>query len=95
MEQNVEFYVNTCDVCQLDKTEKCKAVGLLQPLPILEGPWESLSMDFIIGFPKVDGFTSNMVIVDRFSMYATFAPMPKERMTEVTTKLFIRNVVKM
>ena len=95
MEQNVEFYVNTCDVCQLDKTEKRKRAGLLQPLSIPKGPWENLSMNFILGLPKVDGFTSIMVIVDRFSKYAMFVPMPKESAAEVTAKPFIKNVVKL
>ncbi|KAL6348534.1 hypothetical protein AAG906_013154 [Vitis piasezkii] len=37
---------------QMDKTGRKKAIGLLQPLPFLEKPWESISMDFITGFPK-------------------------------------------
>ncbi|RVW59044.1 hypothetical protein CK203_106745 [Vitis vinifera] len=37
---------------QMDKTERKKVVELLQPLPILEKPWERISMDFIIEFPK-------------------------------------------
>ena len=95
MEQDVEFHVKTCVVCQLDKTEKRKGVGLLQPLPIPNGPWESLCMDFIIRFLKVDDFTSIMVIVDRFSKYATFVPMPKECAVEITAKLFMKNIVKL
>ena len=39
MGKNVQAYVKSCLVCQLDKTEKKKMVGLLQPLPISENPW--------------------------------------------------------
>ena len=95
MKQDVEFHVKTCVVYQLDKTEKRKATGLLQPLAILEGPWESLSMDFIIGFLKVDGFTSIIVIMDRFLKNATFVPTPKECTTKVVAKLFMKNVLKL
>lgn len=52
-------------------------------------------MDFITGFAKVDGFTSIMVIVDRFSKYTTFVSMPKECMAETMTKLFMKNIVKL
>ncbi|RVW42513.1 Transposon Tf2-12 polyprotein [Vitis vinifera] len=59
MGEEVQAYVKTCLVCQMDKTERKKATGLLQPLPIPEKPWESISMDFITGFPKL--FFSNVV----------------------------------
>ena len=52
-------------------------------------------MDFIIGFPKVNGFTSIMAIMDRFSKYGTFVPMPKECAAEMTVKLFMKNIVKL
>ena len=95
MEQDVEFHVKTCLICQLDEVEKRKGAGLLQPLPMPNGPWESLSMDFITRFPKVDGFTSIMIIVGRFSKYASFVLMPKECATELTAKFFMKNIVKL
>lgn len=64
--------MKTCHNCQLDKTERKKDVGSLQTLPILELPWLSVSMDFIYGFPKVEGKASIMVVVDKFSKYSTF-----------------------
>ena len=39
-------------------------------------------MDFINGLPKVEGKTSIMVVVDRFSNYATFITTPKKCTTE-------------
>ena len=52
MGDDVQAHVKSCLVCYLDKTEKKKMAGLLQPLPILEKPWKSIFMDFITGFPK-------------------------------------------
>ncbi|KAE8692579.1 hypothetical protein F3Y22_tig00110831pilonHSYRG00022 [Hibiscus syriacus] len=77
MGDDVEAYVKTCLVCQQEKIEQKKPAGLLQPLPIPERPWESLSMDFIVGLPVTDGFSSIMVVIDRFSKYGTFIPASK------------------
>ena len=62
-------------------------------MSILERPWESVSMDFIVGLPKVDGFGSIMVVVDRFFKYRTFIPATKECPTEEAARLFLKNVV--
>ena len=67
---------------------------MLQPLPIPERPWVSVSMDFIIGFPKVDGMNTIMVVVDRFTKYAVFVAAPTMCTAEVVVELFYRNVVK-
>ncbi|RVW92103.1 Retrovirus-related Pol polyprotein from transposon 297 [Vitis vinifera] len=60
----------------MDKTERKKATGLLQPLPIPERPWDNIFMDFITRFLKVHDFKSAFVVVDRFSKYAVFVPAP-------------------
>ncbi|KAE8689123.1 hypothetical protein F3Y22_tig00110943pilonHSYRG00133 [Hibiscus syriacus] len=92
--EDVQAYVKTCLVCQQDKIEAKKPAGLLQPLPIPERPWESISMDFIIGLPKTDGLSSIMVVVDRFSKYATFIPASKVCPAVEATRLFLKHVVK-
>ena len=38
MKEDVQAYVKTCHVCQVDKTERKKEADLLQPLPIPEKP---------------------------------------------------------
>ncbi|RVW59550.1 Transposon Tf2-12 polyprotein [Vitis vinifera] len=63
----VEAYVRTCLVCQQDKVEQRQPRGLLEPLPIAERPWDSVTMDFIIGLPKSEDNGSIIVVVDRFS----------------------------
>jgi hypothetical protein len=69
-----EEYVKTCLICQQNRTLNKKQVGLLQPLPIPEGPWESVSMDFMVSLPPSKGFDAIMVLVDRFSKMAHFIP---------------------
>jgi hypothetical protein len=66
---------------------------LLQPLPIPDKPW-LFFIDFIIGFSKVDGMNTIMVVVERFTKYAMFVAASTVYTTEVATKLFYRNVVK-
>ncbi|RVW74338.1 Transposon Ty3-G Gag-Pol polyprotein [Vitis vinifera] len=60
----VEAYVRTCLVCQQDKGGATTARGLLEPLPIAERPWDSVTMDFIIGLPKSKDNGSIIVVVD-------------------------------
>ena len=90
----MQTYVKSCLFFQMDNTERKKATGLLQPLPILEKPWERISMDFIIGFPKVRDFKSIFVIVDKFSKYFVFIHTPDACPAEEAARLFFNHVVK-
>ncbi len=61
MRDDVELCVKTCLVCQQDKVEQWREVRLLQPLPIPNRPWASVSMDFLGGFPKVEGMLCSLL----------------------------------
>ena len=52
------------------------------------------TMDSIIGLPKSEGYGSIIVVVDRFSKYATFIAALKDCTAEETVMLFLKNVVK-
>ena len=43
MREDVDTYVRICLVCQQDKIEQEHPHGLLQPLPIPERIWDSVS----------------------------------------------------
>ncbi|KAL0311786.1 UNVERIFIED_CONTAM: Transposon Tf2-11 polyprotein [Sesamum radiatum] len=94
MRDDVETYVRTCLICQQDKADHQKKAGLLQPLPISTRPWESVSMDYISGLPKVGDLGSIIVVVDRLSKYATFIAAPKHVTAEGTAHLFFKHIVK-
>ncbi|KAL2236196.1 UNVERIFIED_CONTAM: Transposon Tf2-11 polyprotein [Sesamum indicum] len=91
---DIETHVRTCLICQQDKADHQKKAGLLQPLPIPKRPWESVSMDYISGLPKVGDLGSIIVVVDRLSKYATFIAAPKHVTAEGTAHLFFKHIVK-
>ncbi|KAL6222301.1 hypothetical protein ACLB2K_005693 [Fragaria x ananassa] len=70
--KDVKLYVTSCDHCQTQKYESIRPPGFLQPLPILAHNWEDISMDFVEGMPKSNGFNAIMVIVDRLSKFTHF-----------------------
>ncbi|KAE8708553.1 Detected protein of unknown function [Hibiscus syriacus] len=94
MKDSVELYVKTCLVCQQDKVENRQPTGLLEPFPVPQRPWDSITLDFISALPKSEGYGSIMVVVDRFSKYGTFIPCPKDCTAEESARAFFKNVVK-
>jgi transposase InsO family protein len=74
MRTMAQEYVRSCVSCGRNKARRHKPYGTLQPLPVPERPWHSISMDFIEQLPTSSGFTSILVIVDRLSKQAIFIP---------------------
>ena len=51
---------------------------LYQPLHVIEKPWEDVSMDFILGSPRIkDGHDSIFVVVDTFQKMPHFISYKK------------------
>lgn len=71
MRDDIMQYTKTHLVCQQDKVKKAKVARLLEPLKVPTRPWKSISMDFITHLLKVGDFEAILVIIDRFSEYAT------------------------
>ncbi|MBW0526298.1 hypothetical protein O181_066013 [Austropuccinia psidii MF-1] len=74
MNQFIKDYVSSCPQCSRNKNIHHKKLGLLKPLQIPSGPWNSLSMDFITQLPLSNSFDSTIVVVDRFSKMEIFIP---------------------
>lgn len=47
LKHDVESFIKQCATCQQAKHSLQHPLGLLQPLPIPEGVWRDMSMDFI------------------------------------------------
>ena len=94
MKTEVKRFVEACVVSQTTKYSTQKPAGLLQPVPIPTQVWDDVSMDFITGLPQSRGYTTIMVVVDRLSKYAHFAPLPARFDALKVAHLFINTVVR-
>jgi hypothetical protein len=95
MKQAVKEYVNQCQVCQQAKPEHTKLPGLVQPLPIPEQAWHTISMDFVEGLPKSKGHDTILVVVDKLTKYGHFLPQAHPFAALTIAKLFHNNVYKL
>lgn len=95
MKQDVVDFVNSCSVCQQTKIPSHLPYGLLQPLPIPNGVWEDLSLDFITRLPSFQTHTVILVVVDRFSKAAHFGTLPTNFSAIKVADLFARMICRL
>ncbi|KAI0525242.1 hypothetical protein KFK09_004635 [Dendrobium nobile] len=95
MRKDVEEMVAKCDICQRSKYLTMAPGGLLQPLALPEKVWEEITMDFIDGLPKSEGYTVILVVVDRLSKYAHFIPLRHPYTAVSVAVAFVREVVRL
>ncbi|MBW0491351.1 hypothetical protein O181_031066 [Austropuccinia psidii MF-1] len=74
MNQVIKDYVSSFQKCSRNKNIHHKKFGLLKPLQIPSGPWNSLSMEFITQLPLSNSFDSVVVFMNRLSKMEIFIP---------------------
>ncbi|KAK3555746.1 hypothetical protein QTP86_028977 [Hemibagrus guttatus] len=72
---DVERYVQACPTCAQSWASRQLPEGLLEPLPTPRRPWSHLSVDFLTDLSDSGGFTTVMVVVDRFSKGCKLIPL--------------------
>ena len=75
--------------------ETVKTTGLLQPLNIPSQHWEEVSMDFIIGLPKLEGKNVIMAVVDRLAKYAHFCALSHPFSSSTVVAALIKTIQKL
>lgn len=95
MKQQIEDWIRQCQICQQAKHERTHPGGLLQPLPVPTRPWKDITMDFIDGLPKSEGFEVIRVVVDHLIKYAHFLPLKHSYTAQSVATIFIDNVVRL
>jgi hypothetical protein len=71
----VKDFVRNCTMCQRNKGEQLHPTRLTQPLDVPSSVWSDIAMDFVEGFPCVNGKTVVLMVVDWFFKYAHFLPL--------------------
>ena len=76
LKKDIAYYLDKYQESQQVKEYNWHLSGLFHPLPILEWKWETISMDFVIGLPKLTKKNDAiMVMVDKLSKFAHFIPV--------------------
>ena len=88
----VKDYVWSCTTCAQSKAPHHHPYGLLKQLPILEKPWNSISMDFIEQLPSPSSFTAILVIIDQLSKQSIFIPTHDTITSPELAKLFLLHI---
>jgi hypothetical protein len=96
LRKDVVHYVQSCPLCQRNKSSNQKPGGLLMPLPIPDLPWDSVGMDLITDLPRsLRGHDTIMVFICRLSKMVHFAPCKKTLTSEEAARLYFDNVFKL
>ena len=77
------------------KASQYSPPGLLQPLPVPQGVWQDISLDFVEGLPKSDGHEVILVVVDKFTKYAHFFALKHPYSAISVAKVLYDGVIKL
>lgn len=95
MRAAVRAHVKQCVSCQRNKPSNQAPGGLLQPLPIPEEAWSSVSLDLITKLPTTAaGYDAVVVFVDRLTKMIHIVPTVTACDGPMVARLFFDNVFK-
>jgi hypothetical protein len=95
LKEVVMNHIKECTTCQENKDEHTHPAGLMQPLPIPEKKWESISMDFITELPRAQGKDCIFVVVDRLTKFSHFFSIATDLSATQVAELFFREIFRL
>ncbi|KAL4587543.1 hypothetical protein LXL04_000414 [Taraxacum kok-saghyz] len=95
LKEEIRSFIRHCKVCQETKYPTHKPYGLLQPIPVPTQVWADIFMDFITYLPSSGGKTVIWVVVDRFSKFAHFIPLPTKFTAPTLAALFLQYIYRL
>jgi hypothetical protein len=87
--------VKCCQVCIQAKPDRSSYTGKLQPLPIPSKAWETVSLDFIEGLPRLGRANCILMVVDKFTWYAHFLALSHPYTAASVAAVFLDTVYKL
>jgi hypothetical protein len=93
---DVAKFVSTCVACQRNMARRHKPYGLLQPLPVPEKPWHTVTFDFFVKLPKTSrGNDSICVFVDKHTKLVHFVACNEEVSAKEFAELYVDHVFRL
>ena len=86
---DVRIFVESCPVCQVEKSDHTLTRGQLQSTEIPEKKWQQVSIDFITDFPETfNGIDSIMAVIDKVTRMTHIIPCNKTITAAETARLY-------
>jgi hypothetical protein len=96
MKKDIAEYLAKCIECQQVKAKHRHPARLLQPLPIPEWKWKTISMDFITGLPTSTKQNDTiMVVVDKLSKFCHFIPIKSTCKAIDISQVFMKEIFRL
>ena len=95
MRKDVERFIAHCHACRRTKPRRHASHGTPLPLPVPDRPWQDISMDYVVGLPKSQGFDAIWVVVDRLSEQRHFVPCMTTIDSQGLATLFMDNIFRL
>jgi hypothetical protein len=96
LKKDIAEYLAKCIELKQVKAEHRHPTRLLQPLPIPEWKWETISMDFITGLPtSTKQNDAIMVVVDKLSKSAHFIPIKSTCKAIDIANIFMKEIFRL
>ena len=97
--QDVAEYVRECLHCRKAKDPRHSPYGELNPLPVPDGPWQWITLDFITDLPPsrlgAEVYDTILVVVDRFTKMAHYIPTRKDIDAKALGNIFLREIIRL
>ena len=94
MSRCIGKYVSTCDMCLCTKVSCQPPVGELNPFPVPDASWDTISVDFIVELPESEGKDTIMVVVDLVTKCGHFVDMVTILSAAGAAKLYLQHIWK-
>ena len=93
--RDIKNHVDECSDCQQYKALNYNNSGLLQPLPVPEELWQTITVDFVTALPMTEaGYDTLLVVVDKLSKMCHLLPTDATLTAQRFAHLFMDGVVK-
>lgn len=95
MKQFIHTFIQQCQICLQAKPDRTAYPGKLQPLPVPEAAWDTISLDFIEGLPRSSTADCILIVVDKFTKYGHFIPLSHPYTALTVAQCFMTEVYRL